>query len=95
METRRLQANARFDVGIKEAVGISLEGKCKANGWTICRVYVPENVTEAQYRMIPKTGVMMSVAVDPLAAVLVRSRLLFGLLKWWRKKKTYAALAWD
>jgi hypothetical protein len=93
-DTRRLQARAQFDMGIARGVGISLEGKCKANAWTICRVFVPHDDQDAQYRMIPKTGVKMSVAVNPKPAVLVKSSVLFGLLKWWRKK-TYPIAAWD
>lgn len=41
VDTRQFQAKARFDGGITKSVGICLEGKCKASGWTICRVYVP------------------------------------------------------
>ena len=93
-DTRRLEAKARFDEGIARGVGIELEGKCKANGWTICRVYVPEDNIDAQCRMIPQQGVKMKVAVDSKPTVLVWSRPIFQLLKWWRRK-TYPVAVWD
>ena len=44
--------------------------------------------------MIPNKGVKMTVVVDPKAAVLVESRLLFGFLKWWRKR-AHPIAAWE
>jgi len=85
-DTRRLQAKAKFETGIAHSVGIELEGKCKTDNWTICRVYVPEDDFDAQYRMIPEQGVKMKVSVDPRPTVLVGSRALFQLLRWWTKK---------
>jgi len=85
-DTRWQQAKARFETGIARSIGIELEGKCKTGGWTICRVYVPEDDTDAQYRMIPEHGIKMKVSVHPMPAVLVGSRVMFELLKWWAKK---------
>jgi hypothetical protein len=85
-DTRRLQAKVRFEVGIARSVGMEFEGWCKADGWTICRVYVPDDDIDAQYRMILEPGVKMKVSVDFPPTRLVASRALFQLLKLWTKK---------
>jgi hypothetical protein len=41
-------------------VGLAFEAKCKTDRWTICRVYVPVNDLDAQYRMIPQTGLKLT-----------------------------------
>jgi hypothetical protein len=68
-------------------VGLTFEAKCKTDRWTICRVYVPENDIDAQYRMIPDHGVKMNVATDPKPTMFIRSRLLFRFLRWCAKLK--------
>ena len=91
---REVEARERFNEGLARTVGIELEGKSKADGWTICRVYVPEDDIDAQYRMIPQQGVKMSIPTDPKPTVLLKNRPLFQLIYWWRKK-TYPWQAWN
>ena len=62
-EGRRERAKAMFDQAAAKRIGIAIEGRCKTDRFTICRDYVPGDETDAQSRMIPQTGVKMSVAL--------------------------------
>jgi hypothetical protein len=89
---RQDRAKVEYDTAISRKVAIAFEGKCKTDRWTICRVYVPVDDTDTQYRMIPQTGVKVTVAVEPLPAVLVDSKLVWWILKWiTRKPNRHAA----
>jgi hypothetical protein len=80
-EESRLRAKTIYDTAVARRVGVEIEGKCKTPTASICRVYMATDDLDAQYRMIPETGVKMTVAVDPLPVVLVRSRILWWILK--------------
>jgi len=75
------KAKEAFEAGIEKGLGVELEAKCKTDHVTICRVLVPADEIDAQYRMIPKAGVKMSVPVHSPSAVLVRSTVVWWLLK--------------
>jgi hypothetical protein len=45
-----------------------------------------------KYRMIPRTGVKISVAVDAPPVVLVESHVLWGILNWMTRKKSSVGL---
>src|SRR3989442_1427593 len=66
---RQSLARVEYESAIARNIGIAFEGKCKTAGWTICRVYVPVDDEDAQYRLIPKSGLKKSVAVEPLPVV--------------------------
>jgi hypothetical protein len=89
---RQQVAKAEYERAISRNIGLAFEGKCKTDRWTICRLYVPVNDLDAQYRMIPQTGLKLNVAVDPLPAILLTSGTLWRLLKWILKTKDRA---WD
>jgi hypothetical protein len=89
---RQQVAKAEYESAISRNIGVAFEGKFKTDRWTICRVYVPVNDLDAQYRMIPQTGLKLNVAVEPLPAMLLRNRMLWQLLKWMLKTKEPA---WD
>jgi hypothetical protein len=89
---RQDHARVEYDSAIARNVGIAFEGKCKTDRWTICRVYVPVDDVDAQYRMIPQTGVKVTVAVDPPPSVLVETKIWWSILKWITRK---ALLVWD
>jgi hypothetical protein len=91
---RRDRARKTFECGVARNVSIMIEGKCKTDLLTICRVYVAEDQTDAEYRVMPKTGVKMSVAPRQVSTVLVKSKILFLALKWWRRK-TEEHSDWD
>ena len=79
-EESERQANAVFDHGLAQDLGVAVEAYCKTDRFTVCRVSVPDDGLDAKYRMIPESGVKMSVAVDPPAVVLVRNPLVWWLL---------------
>ena len=81
---RRKEAKRRFDGGIARNIGLALEAS-KTAEWTICRVYLPKDREEAEYRMLPSTGMKMNVAKDPPPVVLVKSRVAWWMLKLWAK----------
>lgn len=89
---RQELAKTEYESAIRRNIGLAFEGKCKTDRWTICHVYVPVNDLDAQYRMIPQTGLKLNVAVDPLPAILLESRTLWRILKWVLKTKNPA---WD
>jgi hypothetical protein len=64
-----------------------IEGRCKTDRFTICRVYVAEDDIDAQYRMMPQSGLKLSLSQNDFPTVLVRSRLIFAALRWWRRRK--------
>jgi hypothetical protein len=89
---RQDRAKLEYDAAIAGNVGIAFEGKCKTDRWTICRIYVPVDDVDAQRRMIPQTGVKKVVAVEPLATVLMESKIWWSILKRIMRK---ASPAWD
>jgi hypothetical protein len=91
-EKCRVQAQADFEAATARNVGVAIEGKCKTGTTTICRVYVPIDSTDAQYRLIPEIGVKMTVLRDPLPAIVVRNLFRWRILK--RLSRGSAAL-WD
>ena len=91
-EVQHNQAKASFDVATARNVGVAIEGKCKTQTATIARVYEPIDATDAQDRMIPATGVKMTVVVDPPPVVLVRNRAWWRILKFLSKG---SATWWD
>jgi hypothetical protein len=90
-EESKSRAKANFDAAMARNIGISVEGKWKTQNITICRVYVPKDDIDAQYRLIPEKGVKLTVMDDPLPVVLVRSRVLWRLLKLISKR----SIDWD
>jgi hypothetical protein len=80
-EGSRRNAKAIYETAVARNIGVHIEGKCKTQTATICRVYVPNDDLDAQYRMIPKTGVKTTVVVEPLPVVLIRHQILWGILK--------------
>jgi hypothetical protein len=92
--SRRERARALFERGATEKLGIALEAKCKTEQLTICRVFVPADDLDAQYRMIPAKGIKLTVAVNQFPTVLVESGLLFLTLRWWRQM-THPWPDWD
>ena len=93
-EGRRERAKAAFDRGAVRNLGIMIHGKCKMDRFTICRVYAPEDQTDAEYRMIPQVGVKLLLALNEFPTVLVPSRVIFDALKWWRKR-TFGRPDWE
>ena len=93
-EGRRERAKAAFDRGAVRNVGILIQGKCKTDRFTICRVYAPEDQTDAEYRMIPQVGVKLLLALNEFPTVLVPSKVIFNALKWWRKR-TFGRPDWE
>jgi hypothetical protein len=84
---RRERAKAAYDKGAARNVGIEIDGKCKTNRITICRVYVAEDETDAQYRMMPQSGIKMSLSQNDFPAVIVSNEFMFAVLRWWRRRK--------
>ena len=80
-EESRLKAKAIYEAAVARKIGVHIEGRCKTQTATICRVYMPNDDLDAQYRMIPKTGVKMTVVVHPLPVVLIRNRMLWRIVK--------------
>jgi hypothetical protein len=76
---RQNVAKIEYENSITRNIGIAFEGKCKTDRWTVCRVYVPLDDEDAQYRMIPRTGVKQSVIVDSLPAILVVNRVTVAI----------------
>ena len=89
---RKNLARAEYESTVNLNIGIAIEGRCKTDRWTICRVYVPVDGDDAAYRMIPQTGVKHSVVDDPLPAVLVESKIWWWFLKLMTRKESSA---WD
>jgi hypothetical protein len=89
---RTSHAKSGYESGLAANVGIAFEARCKTERWAICRVYIPNDDLDAQYRMIPKTGVKFSATVDPRPATEIESRIQWRLLKWWMRK---ARSCWD
>ena len=54
---------------------------------SICDLYVPEDNIDAQYRVIPVTGVKFSAAINPRPPLIVKNRFLWTLLKWWTRNE--------
>lgn len=79
-------AKAEYERAITRDIGIALQAECKTERWAICRVYVPKDDIDAEYRMIPKTGVKITATVDPKPATEVDSRIQWRLLKWLARK---------
>jgi hypothetical protein len=84
---RRERAKAMFEGGAARNVGIMIEGRCKTDRLTICRVYVAEDETDAQYRMMPQSGVKLSLSQNDSPTVLVKNGFLFAALRWTRRRK--------
>jgi hypothetical protein len=89
---RQGQARIAYQSAMARNLGIAFEAKCRTDRWTICRVYVPIDDTDAQYRMIPKKGLKQNAVVEPLRAVLVESKARWRMLKWLSRN---APPAWD
>src|ERR1700733_2042666 len=89
---RQNVAKIEYQNSITRNIGIAFEGRCKADKWTICRLYVPTDDQDAQYRLIPQTGVKQSVVNEPLPAILVVNTALWRFLKWILKTKNSV---WD
>src|SRR5205809_337004 len=83
---RQDRAKVEYDTAIAQNVGIAFEGRCKTERWTVCRLYVPYDDEDAQHRMIPQTGVKLTVTVEPLPTVLVESKIRWSILKWITRK---------
>ena len=77
-EMQQREAKSSFDRAIARNLGVSIEGKCKTVTSAICNVSSPTDDLDAQCRMFPTSGVKLSVAQNPLPAVLVKNRFL-----WW------------
>jgi hypothetical protein len=80
-------ARVEYESATARNIGLAFEGKCKTDRWTLCRIYVPVDDEDAHHRMIPRTGVKVSIAVDPPPVVLVESGVLWRILKWMTRKK--------
>jgi hypothetical protein len=83
---RQNLARVEYETAAAQNIRLAFEGKTKTDRWTICRIYVPVDDEDAQYRMIPRTGVKVSVAVNPPPVVLVESRTWWRILEWTTKK---------
>lgn len=55
-----------YDYGVRRNLGIALEVFCIAAGNPCCIVYVPEDETDASYRML--SGLKLSVPTQPVLA---------------------------
>jgi hypothetical protein len=84
---RRERARKTFERGAAKNVGIVIEGKCNTDRFTICGVYIADDQTDAENRMIPESGIKLSLSQNEFSTVLVNSRLLFAALRWWRRRK--------
>jgi hypothetical protein len=80
-EEQRVLAKANFDAAMIRDMGLAIEGRFKTASSTICHLYVPEDDLDAQCRMIPATGVKMLVTENPLPVVLIKNRIVWGILK--------------
>lgn len=83
---RTSHAKAEYEIAMAQDIGLLLQAHCKTERWAICRVYVPKDDVDAQYRLIPKTGVKMSAVIDPKPATEIGIRFQWLVLKWLKRK---------
>jgi len=80
---RSNQARAKFEDAMSRNIGVMFEGICRTEQATVCRIYVPSDALDAEYRMIPKTGIKFSALVDPKPATPVDRRIRWWIVKGW------------
>jgi len=80
-EQRDLEAHVEFDAAVARNMGFVINGLCKTPAATVCCIDKAKDETDAEYKMIPASGVKMSVAVNPPPVVLVRNGVLWWMLK--------------
>jgi hypothetical protein len=83
---RASHARIEYDKAVVRNLGIEFQAQCKTARWTICRVYVPKDDVDAEYRMIPKAGAKLSAANDPKPATEIDSPIQWRIPKWLVRK---------
>ena len=84
-------AREYYDLGRQQGLGVTLELLCRVDDQSACFVWVPKDEIDASYAM--QGPLKLSVAVNPVDATPVRSRILWCWRSWlnrWRKCVTFA-----
>jgi hypothetical protein len=81
-QERSAEARAEYHRAATSQIGLAFEATGKTNRWTVCRVDVPRDSSDAEQKMIPQTGVKFSLVIAPIPVVLVERAWLWSILRW-------------
>ncbi|MBT6495404.1 MAG: hypothetical protein HOL01_12705 [Planctomycetaceae bacterium] len=76
----------RYEEGVRRGLGINLHVFCYLNARPLCYIWLPEDETDAEYRML--TGLKLSAPSEPgrQTVVGIRWKLRWVWLRWMERR---------